>query len=657
MKIRKLLIANRGEIACRVIRTARELGIATVAVHSDADTNALHVSAADESVRIGPAAAADSYLDIDAIVAAAASTGADAVHPGYGFLSENPDFVEALADANVSFVGPSAKAIRAMGLKDRAKQLMHDASVPVVPGYHGEQRDPDFLSAKAAEIGYPLLIKARAGGGGKGMRLVSDPDDFADALQSAEREAEASFGDSACILERYVAAPRHIEIQILADQHDNIIYLFERDCSLQRRHQKVIEEAPAPGLPEEVRRAMGDAAVAAARAVGYVGAGTVEFIVDGSSDLTADSFFFMEMNTRLQVEHAITECITGVDLVAQQIAVAEGRKLSVTQSDLAIDGHAFEARLYAEDATAGFLPAVGRLEHLSFGSGAGVRIDTGVRQGDDITPYYDPMVAKVIAHGPDRGTALSRLEQALRDTLIVGTTTNRAFLARLAADQDVVRGTYDTGLIGHRGATLTADPAPHTLDHLAAALFRSTGEAQPLPTYDGLANFRLYGNARRRFQFGNDAPIEIGLERVAETTWRAELPSGPIIVTDLVRADSTLTFVADGDPVTTNCIPLGDVVHVHRDGITTAIAPYRPGQQDDATSNRVVAPMPGRIVRLLTQPGDTLEKGQKLLVLEAMKMEHALTATHSATVAEVLVTVGDQVDQGTELLRFDEEAS
>ncbi|MDG1973159.1 MAG: biotin carboxylase N-terminal domain-containing protein, partial [Paracoccaceae bacterium] len=435
---KKILIANRGEIACRVMRTAHRMGVATVAVYSDADAKSLHVEMADEAIRIGPAPVSESYLKADRIIEAAKSTGADAIHPGFGFLSENPDFVEAVEAAGLTFIGPSASAIRAMGLKDAAKKLMEKAGVPVVPGYHGEEQDPDFLAKQADEIGYPVLIKARAGGGGKGMRRVDDPAEFAASLISASREAEASFGDGACLIEKYILSPRHIEIQVFGDDHGNAVHLFERDCSLQRRHQKVIEEAPAPDMTDEVREAMGEAAVKAAKAISYSGAGTIEFIVDGANGLRTNGFWFMEMNTRLQVEHPVTEEITGVDLVEWQLRVAAGAPLPTKQEDLSINGWAFEARIYAEDAANNFLPATGRLSHLRFPDNA--RIETGVRAGDEITPFYDPMIAKLIVHADTRAEALRRLHAALVATQAAGSVTSLEFLARLASHEGFAAG-------------------------------------------------------------------------------------------------------------------------------------------------------------------------------------------------------------------------
>ena len=473
----KILIANRGEIACRVMATARRLGIQTVAVHSDADADAKHVAMADEAMRIGPPPVAESYLRADAIIEAAKRSGAEAIHPGYGFLSENPEFVEAVEAAGLSFIGPPASAIRAMGLKDAAKSLMEKAGVPVVPGYHNANQDPEFLAAKAREIGYPVLIKARAGGGGRGMRLVTRPEDFSSALESAQREALAAFGDDRCLIEKFISQPRHVEIQVVADSHGNVVHLWERDCSLQRRHQKVIEEAPAPNMPEEVREAMGRAAVEAARTIGYVNAGTVEFIVDGSGPLRSDGFWFMEMNTRLQVEHPVTEAIFWVDLVDWQLRIANGETLPFTQEELEPMGWAFEARIYAEDTARGFLPATGPLEHLAFPVDATefshdheVRIDSGVREGDAITPHYDPMIAKVVARGMTRDDALNSLSRALDATKIAGTTTNLQFLRALASDEAFRKGDVDTGLIDRHSEELCRTPSPTDLDRAVAAV-------------------------------------------------------------------------------------------------------------------------------------------------------------------------------------------
>ncbi len=455
-----LLIANRGEIACRIIRTARAMGLRTIAVYSEADADAPFVRQADDGRLIGPAPARDSYLVIDKIIAAAKETGAQAIHPGYGFLSERAEFAEACAGAGIVFVGPPASAIRAMGLKDAAKALVEKAGVPVVPGYHGARQEPDFLRQKADEVGYPVLIKAVAGGGGKGMKRVDKTTEFEAALASARREAKSAFGDERVLVEKYVEAPRHIEMQVFADRHGNVVHLFERDCSLQRRHQKVIEEAPAPGMTAEMRAAMGRAATEAARAVGYEGAGTVEFIADGRGGLKADRFYFMEMNTRLQVEHPVTEAITGLDLVELQLRVAAGEKLPFGQADIKPTGHAVEARLYAEDPEKRFLPSTGRLYALTFPSGPGIRVDTGVEEGSEVTPFYDPMIAKVIAHAPTRVAALDRLAAALGDTLVAGPKTNVRFLKKLCEAPAFRAGTFDTGFIDQnsRGARRRAAP-------------------------------------------------------------------------------------------------------------------------------------------------------------------------------------------------------
>ncbi|MBC6416778.1 MAG: ATP-grasp domain-containing protein, partial [Rhodospirillales bacterium] len=498
---RKILIANRGEIACRIIRTARTLGIDSVAVYSDADAEAQHAALADEAWRLGPPPVGESYLRADKILEIAKRSGAEAIHPGYGFLSENAAFAEACEDAGIVFIGPPASAIRAMGLKDAAKALMEKAGVPVVPGYHGAEQVPGLLADEAARIGYPVLIKAVAGGGGKGMRLVETPEAFAAALESARREGRNAFGDPRVLIEQYVAQPRHVEIQVFADGKGQVVYLFERDCSLQRRHQKVVEEAPAPGMPAAVRRAMGEAAVKAALAIGYRGAGTVEFIADGSTGLREDSFWFMEMNTRLQVEHPVTEMITGQDLVAWQLQVAAGGSLPLTQDQLAIAGHAFEARIYAEDPARDFLPTVGLLERLRFPRAEpGIRIDSGVIEGDRITPHYDPMIAKLIVHGANRQEALARLARALAAVEIDGCTTNVGFLGALARHAGFAAGAVDTGLIGRDIAQLLSDDAERDDDALTAAvLFAADAleEATEDNPWTQLTGFRLWGNARQ----------------------------------------------------------------------------------------------------------------------------------------------------------------
>ncbi len=641
----KILIANRGEIACRVIETARAMGLRCVAVYSDADAGAKHVAMADEAVHIGGPAPADSYLRGDAIIAAAQATGAQAIHPGYGFLSENPDFVEAVEAAGLTFVGPSAKAIRAMGLKDAAKALMEEAGVPVVPGYHGEDQSEDRLAKAAEEIGYPVLIKAVAGGGGKGMRLVEAPGDFADALASARAEARTAFGNEAVLVEKFVTKPRHIEVQVFGDG-TRAVHLFERDCSLQRRHQKVIEEAPAPGMTEEMRAAMGQAAVRAAEAIGYAGAGTVEFIVDGEGGLSPDGFWFMEMNTRLQVEHPVTEAITGVDLVEWQLRVAAGEPLPARQEELTITGHAFEARLYAEDVPKGFLPATGRLTHLAFPAEA--RADSGVRAGDTITPHYDPMIAKIITHGPTREIALKRLSRALERTEVGGTVTNLSFLGALTRHEGFARGDVDTGLIARDLEALTAAPAP-TPQVLALAALAACGLLEQ-DRWD--TGFALWAVPSR----------DVFLKR-GETEYRLCVQSrGPDL--HLVTAEGTLVearrrgglWRLDEDlapPVTVS----GTHVTVFADhGIEfVRVNPLERAEAAAGGVDVVEAPMPGLVREVLAQPGASVKAGDRLALLEAMKMEHALTAPRDGVVAEVLVSAGAQVEAGAALVRLEPE--
>ena len=623
----KILIANRGEIACRIIRTARSMGVRTVAVYSDADAQALHVAMADEVVRLGPAPVAKSYLRGDLIIEAARETGAQAIHPGYGFLSENPDFVEAVEAAGLVFIGPSAKAIRAMGLKDAAKALMAEEGVPVVPGYHGAEQDPAFLAERAAEIGYPVLIKAVAGGGGKGMRLVESAAGFADALASAQAEAKTAFGNPAVLIEKYIQSPRHIEVQVFGDGTD-AVHLFERDCSLQRRHQKVIEEAPAPGMTEDVRAAMGEAAVKAAKAIGYAGAGTVEFIVDGADGLRADGFWFMEMNTRLQVEHPVTEAITGVDLVEWQLRVAAGEALPVSQGDLTIKGHAFEARLYAEDVPAGFLPATGRIDHLIFPETA--RIDSGVRAGDEISPWYDPMIAKVTVHGPDRASALRKLWAALDRTEVAGTVTNIDFLRRLARDKGFVAETFDTGLIAARGATLSDAPAPSLHDVAVAAITAAGVAVGPLN------GFTLWAPLKRMIALdcaGRTYAPQI--EVVAPDRCRVTL-DGEVSDLQWRGAGWGLPAVRHGGSVTV----FGATTH--RFAIVDPLARDASGQGGDT----VMAPMPGLVTSVVVASGQAVAAGDRLVVLEAMKMEHVLRAPRDGVLANVAVAEGQQVTAG-----------
>lgn len=656
---RKILIANRGEIACRVIRTARRLGVATVAVYSDADRDALHVEMADEAIHIGPAEAAKSYLNIAAILDAAKASGAEAVHPGYGFLSENPAFVEAVEAAGLVFIGPSANAIRAMGLKDAAKALMEKAGVPVVPGYHGEKQDAAFLAGEADTIGYPVLIKARAGGGGKGMRRVERPADFGAALESARREAESAFGDGRVLVEKYMAKPRHIEVQVFGDKHGNVVHLFERDCSLQRRHQKVIEEAPAPGMTAEMRAAMGAAAVRAAAAIGYSGAGTVEFIADVSEGLRQDRFHFMEMNTRLQVEHPVTEAITGLDLVEWQLRVAAGEPLPKRQEQLAINGWAFEARLYAENPARDFLPATGRLSVFDLPDGA--RIDSGVRAGDLITPFYDPMIAKVTTQGSTRAEALAKLETALEQCRVGGVATNAGFLARLCRLPAFAAGDVDTGVIGRAVETLLAEPdAPEEAFALAAlsALGFLGAPADPDP-WGEIRSFRLWGEAAQTvFLDHGGAEHALHVATLGQDRFRIERNG---LATDIrLRASNGRSLQVDLDG---HVLPA--MVHSERADIVVFFAGHshafaraeEAGHHGEtaAGGDRLSAPMPGLVRIVSVEPGARVAKGDALVTMEAMKMELVLAAPRDGVVAAVPVAVGDQVAEGALLLALEPE--
>jgi 3-methylcrotonyl-CoA carboxylase alpha subunit len=640
-----LLIANRGEIACRIIETARAMGLRTVAVFSDADRAVKHVQMADVAVHIGGPRPAESYLRGAAIIQAAQETGAQAIHPGYGFLSENPDFVEAVEAAGLIFVGPSARAIRAMGLKDAAKALMVEAGVPVVPGYHGADQDDALLAAEAEKIGYPVLIKAVAGGGGKGMRLVEAAGGFTAALDSARSEAQAAFGNPDVLVEKFVSQPRHIEVQVFGDG-TRAVHLFERDCSLQRRHQKVIEEAPAPGMTPELRAAMGAAAVRAAEAIGYAGAGTVEFIVDGSEGLRKDGFFFMEMNTRLQVEHPVTEAITGIDLVEWQLRVAAGEPLPMQQADLSISGHAFEARLYAEDVPAGFLPATGHLSHLRFPTS--VRADSGVRAGDTISPFYDPMIAKLIVHGPNRAVALARLRQGLAGTEVAGTVTNLAFLGALAAHPGFGRGEVDTGLIGRDIETLTTVPDV-TGRHWAAAGMAALGLSETSPD----AGFALWQPLRRQVVLarkGEEVTVTVEVLSASAQRWSM---GDEVIKAERVGAGWRI----GGRPVPGVAVA-GAVVTVF-DLYGQAFDIINPLDRAGAAGgdgNLIEAPMPGLVKALVAEVGQAVRKGDRLAVLEAMKMEHALLAARDGVVAEVLAATGDQVEAGAALIRLEAEA-
>ncbi|MGB5864059.1 MAG: biotin carboxylase N-terminal domain-containing protein [Sulfitobacter sp.] len=639
-----ILIANRGEIACRVMRTAQAMGVRCVAVYSDADAGAEHVAMADVAVHIGGSAPADSYLRGDMIIQAALETGAQAVHPGYGFLSENPEFVEAVEAAGLTFIGPSGDAIRAMGLKDAAKALMVEAGVPVVPGYHGKDQADDLLAAEAGKIGYPVLIKAVAGGGGKGMRMVESAAGFADALASARSEAKSAFGNMDMLVEKFVDKPRHIEVQVFGDG-ETAVHLFERDCSLQRRHQKVIEEAPAPGMTPELRAAMGAAAVRAAQAIGYKGAGTVEFIVDGTGGLTADGFFFMEMNTRLQVEHPVTEAITGVDLVEWQLRVAAGEGMPLAQDALGIEGHAFEARLYAEDVPAGFLPATGTLTHLAFDPAC--RADSGVRSGDTISPFYDPMIAKVVVHGPTRDVALARLRQALAGTQVAGTVTNLAFLGALAGHAGFRAGDVDTGLIARDIEALTAPPKVEPR-HVALAGMAALG----LLARHADAGFTLWAPLLRQVTLGwNDAEQLVKVEVTGPDAqdWYIgdEVVSARRIGGRWQVGGAPAPQVAISGSLITVFDSYG-LVFEHIDPLQRAA-----GTQGDG--NLIEAPMPGLVREVFAVMGAQVRKGDKLAILEAMKMEHSLLAARDGTVAEVLAQAGDQVEAGAALVRLEPE--
>ncbi len=663
----KILIANRGEIACRVIRTARRLGIRTVAVYSTADAHALHVRLADEAVHIGAAPARDSYLRIEAILAAAERSGAEAIHPGYGFLSENEAFAEACRAAGIVFIGPPPEAIRAMGDKARAKALMAEAGVPLTPGYHGEDQRDDRLLAEADRIGYPVLIKAAAGGGGKGMRRVDRREEFLAALASCRREAASAFGDDRVLVERYVLEPRHVEVQVFADRHGNAVYLFERDCSVQRRHQKVLEEAPAPGLSDSERRAMGEAAVAAARAVGYEGAGTVEFIraPDGT-------FYFMEMNTRLQVEHPVTEMVTGLDLVEWQLRVAAGEPLPLKQTQLVCRGHAIEARLYAEDPEKGFLPATGRLAVLEFPPEApDLRIDTGVEAGDEITPYYDPMIAKMIVWGETREAARRKLAAALNATRIVGVANNVEFLLRLVAAPSFRDAQLTTALIEreHDWLFATQPPPDAAWWALAAAEYerereeaaaRANRSVDPHSPWHAVDGWRLNAPAERRWRFRYREEVRLLRARVAPDHLAFALggeakepPSRWVDVRTRAEPDGTLQLEIDGWRTRAQVVVHG----AHRylfwsDGAYRfeAVADEWRGGDQGASDGQLTAPMPGRVIAVMVQEGDRVAAGQPLLTLEAMKMEHTLTAPAAGRVAALHCAVGDQVSDGALLV-------
>jgi 3-methylcrotonyl-CoA carboxylase alpha subunit len=651
---KSVLIANRGEIACRIARTAKRMGLRTIAVYSAADAKAPHVRACDEAHDIGPAPASESYLSIDRLIAAAKTAGADCIHPGYGFLSESTAFAEACHDAGIVFVGPPADAIRIMGLKDRAKALMAGAGVPVVPGYHGERQEPAFLKQKAYELGYPLLIKAIAGGGGKGMRRVDKHAEFETALESCRREAQNAFGDSRVLLEKYVTNPRHIEVQIVADGGGHAIHLGERDCSLQRRHQKVVEEAPAPGMTADLRARMGDVAVSVAKAVGYSGVGTVEFIADGEGGLKADSFWFMEMNTRLQVEHPVTEAITGLDLVEWQFRIAAGEPLPLKQDQVRFDGHAVEARLYAEDPERGFLPSTGKLIFFQLPEGDGLRVDAGVERGSEVTPFYDPMLAKLIAHGQTREEALDRLATALDNCAIAGPRTNLAFLAALVRADAFRLGKFDTGYIDAHLADLGATPQP--LDRAAVAmgaqellarenariatLHERDADAPPSP-WEATDGFQLSGSRRLALPVVAD-----GESVTAEITYGAR---GPLVSVGGAERAADATVLVEGD-----------AVYVLRHCRQTKVALRDLGLNEAGDQGRggvVRAPMHGKVLDILVEEGAKVVRGQRLAILEAMKMEHTMVAPFDGVVVEIAVAQNAQVAEDAKLIVIESQAS
>ena len=641
-----VLVANRGEIACRVMRTAKAMGMTTVAVHSATDRNARHVREADLAVDLGGSKAADSYLQIDKLIAAAKACGASAIHPGYGFLSENPGFARAVEQAGLIFLGPPASAIDAMGSKSAAKSLMETAGVPLVPGYHGEAQDAATFREAAARIGYPVLLKATAGGGGKGMKVVERDEDLADALASAQREAQSSFGDSRMLVEKYVLKPRHVEIQVFADQHGNCLYLNERDCSIQRRHQKVVEEAPAPGLSPELRRAMGEAAVRAAQAIGYVGAGTVEFLLDARGE-----FFFMEMNTRLQVEHPVTEAITGLDLVAWQIRVAQGEPLPITQDQVPLKGHAIEVRLYAEDPANDFLPATGTLQvYRESAPGPGRRVDSGVTEGDEISPFYDPMLGKLIAWGEDREQARLRLLAMLDEFAIGGLRTNLAFLRRIIAHPAFAEAELDTGFIPRYQADLLppVEDLPDSFWSVAAEAYRQSAsnlvrDDDPYSPWSGVTGLRL----------GLPAEVELHLSCAGETR-KVSLRGA----SSTVRLQGEqLALEHDGVRRQALAIRRGGTLYLRWQGelhAVTRVDPIAAVEASHTQQGGLSAPMNGSIVRVLVEVGQSVEAGTPLVVLEAMKMEHSIRASQAGRVAALYCAEGEMVSEGTVLVELTE---
>ena len=655
----KILIANRGEIACRIINTARRMGILCVAVYSEADKNSLHVQMADQAFCIGKAAVSESYLRIAKIIEVASASGCEAIHPGYGFLSENPGFVEACDSAGIVFIGPRVEAIRAMGLKDAAKALMQQSDVPVVPGYHGKNQDVPYLQAQADECGYPVLIKARAGGGGKGMRLVTGRHEFSSELESARREALSSFGDDHVIIEKFISTPRHIEVQVFADSHGNAVHLFERDCSMQRRHQKVIEEAPAPAMTNTLRESMGEAAVRAAKAVNYLGAGTVEFIVDSTGGLKTDGFYFMEMNTRLQVEHPVTEAISGQDLVEWQLRVAAGEPLPKTQQELVINGCALEARIYAEDPQNNFMPSIGRLEHLSFPGGQ-VRIDSGVRQGDVISPYYDPMIAKVIVHAANRETAVSKLRLALMKTQVVGCVTNVDFLTRLLQHENFCSGQIDTGLIERNYDSLTVHRRPddHAIALAALAALGYLSEQLGSDPWVSLTGWRHF-SAAKQYTHLSWAGSKIAVELIARAHGALEInfDNKTVFAKLLSIQGSQVSADFGGQIIRSTIVKNKSKVSVFNDAsqsLFDLLDDISDGESTEISDKNIIAPMPGLVTSVMVKKGQAVSKGDVLIVMEAMKMEHSLRASMDGFIDSLMVSTGDQVQEGTLFLTIGE---
>jgi 3-methylcrotonyl-CoA carboxylase alpha subunit len=659
----KILIANRGEIACRVIKTAKRLGVKTVAVYSEADTEAMHVHMADEAYCIGPAAAAESYLRGEKILAVCEASGAEAVHPGYGFLSENAEFAEACKAKGIVFIGPPTNAIISMGSKSESKRIMDAAGVPLVPGYHGADQDLELLRSEAGRIGYPVLVKASAGGGGKGMRVVREASEFDAAVAGARREAKAAFGDDHLLIEKYLDHPRHVEMQVFGDTHGNYVHLYERDCSLQRRHQKVIEEAPAPALPDDVRAKLHEAAVAAARAVDYVGAGTVEFLYQD------EAFYFIEMNTRLQVEHPVTEMVTGLDLVEWQLRVASGEPLPLSQDQISVKGHAFEARLYAEDPQRDFLPATGTLGHLRPpAEEGGVRVDTGVREGDAVSIHYDPMIAKLIVWDHDRLSALRKLKGALERYQVVGVATNNAFLSAVASHPAFESLDLSTNFIDrHREALIPeATPADDRILAIAALEVLSTRDAEskafalasgdPYSPWHATTGWRMNDEGHVDLRFIDGEAEHVVVVHYTRDGYELELGGARIPARVSKDGHGDLLLDLNGVRQRATVVRLGEelvIMHEGRQHRLTVFDPAAAAGEQDGAGGALTAPMPGKVIDVPVKPGDTVSKGQALVVLEAMKMEHTITAPADGTVTAVHYGPGDQVADGAELLTIE----